>query len=110
MPKDGVYDLNIDGAKVHPSGVPSVNMAGVSTTTFFRLFGDTDDPFTPSGGATNVDFEALVSLADNFTFRGSFNSSANYKAFLDFGGDGNIGVDDNFAFRGRFNKGLIWRV
>src|SRR6185295_14201891 len=46
--QDGVYDLNIDAAKVHPRGVSGLAMAANVTTTFHRLFGDTDAPSTPA--------------------------------------------------------------
>ena len=108
--KDGVYDFKIDAAKVHPVGSPGVTMSASSTTTFHRLFGDVDAPSTPNGGTPGVDFAALVNSFDNLSFRGAFNNTNNYKAFLDFNGDGAIGSADNLQFRGRFNKSLTWRV
>jgi hypothetical protein len=108
--QDGLYDLNIDASKVHPLGVPGVNMSGNVTSTFHRLLGDTGAPTTPIGGTPNVDFEAVVNTGDNLTFRGAFNNPANYKAFLDFNGDGIINTGDNLQFRSRFNKALTWRV
>jgi len=30
--KDGVYDMNVDAAKVHPLGDPTVSMATASST------------------------------------------------------------------------------
>src|SRR5262249_2436431 len=108
--KDGVYDLVIDAAQVHPLGVPNVAMAGQSTTTFHRLFGDTGLPTTPTGGTAAVDFQAIVNTGDNLSFRGAFNNTATYKAFLDFNGDGIINTGDNLQFRNRFNKALTWKV
>jgi glucose/arabinose dehydrogenase len=108
--RDGVYDLRIDAAKVHPAGSPGVNMAADSVTTFHRLFGETDAPTTPSGGTPGLDFEALVNTGDNLIFRGAFNNAANYLAYLDFDGDGTIISGDNLQFRTRFNKSLIWRA
>jgi len=108
--KDGVYDLKIDGAKVHARDNANALMAGVSTTTFHRFFGDTGAATTPADGATGVDFQAAVNAGDNLPFRTSFNNPANYKAFLDYNGDGLIGSGDNFQFRSRFNKPLVWRV
>jgi surface-anchored protein len=108
--QDGVYDLKIDASKVHPLGVPGLSMAANFTTTFHRLFGDTGAPATPPGGTPNVDFEAVVNTGDNLVFRGAFNNSANYKAFLDFNGDGAINSGDNLQFRNRFNKSLTWRA
>ena len=107
---DGVYDFQVDGAKVHPLGNPAVTMAGSSTTTVHRLFGDTGDPSTPAGGTPGVDFQAVVNSGDNLSFRGAFNNDAGYKAFLDFNGDGVINTGDNLQFRSRFNKTLTWRV
>ena len=101
--QDGVYDLNIAANRVHPVGAPTVNMAANSTTTFHRLFGDTDAP------SVGTDVQAIVSVADNLAFRGTFNSSSNYNAKFDFLGDGTIAIDDNFQFRNRFNKVLSWR-
>jgi hypothetical protein len=43
-------------------------------------------------------------------FRTDFNNPANYKAFLDYNGDGLVGSGDNLQFRSRFNKPLVWRV
>ncbi len=102
--QDGVYDLNIVANRVHPVGAPTVNMTANSTTTFHRLFGDTD---APSGGA---DLQAIVTIADNLVFRGAFNNSSNYVAGVDFQGDGAIAIDDNFQLRSRFNKLLSWRT
>ena len=34
----------------------------------------------------------------------------NYRADLDFDGDGYLGTTDNFQFSSRFNKPLVWRV
>jgi hypothetical protein len=108
--KDGVYDLTIDATKVHPLGIPALNMAANLTTTFHRLFGDTGAPTTPPSGTPNVDFEAVVNSGDNLAFRQAFNNPANYKALLDFNGDGVINSGDNLQFRNRFNKSLTWRV
>jgi hypothetical protein len=108
--KDGVYDFIVTGSLVHPFGVPAVSMASNSTTTFHRLYGDTGLPVTPSGGTAGVDFQAIVNSGDNLTFRGAFNNATNYKAFLDFNGDGVINSGDNLQFRTRFNKPLNWRV
>lgn len=108
--KDGVYDLIIDGSKVHPQGSPTVNLGATSTTTFHRLFGDTGAPATPAGGVQGVDFQAIVNTGDNLVFRNAFNNEANYKAYLDFNGDGTINSGDNLQFRTRFNKTLNWKV
>jgi hypothetical protein len=110
--KDGVYDLNIDATKVHPVSVPGINMTSANTTTtFHRLFGDTDAPSTPPGGTPGVDFTAVVNTGDNFVFRGAFNRlGPDYKAYLDFDGDGIINTGDNVEFRNRFNRTLRWRV
>jgi hypothetical protein len=110
--KDGVYDLNIDAAKVHPLGVPGVSMAANQTTTFHRLFGDTNPAATPAGGTPGTDFEAIDNTGDNLAFRNAFNKPAGggYQAFLDFNGDGVINSGDNLQFRNRFNKSLTWRV
>jgi len=105
--KDGVYDLVIDAAKVHPVGSPTVNMAANSTTVFHRLFGDTNAP-----AASGNDFTAVLAGNDNLAFRGAFNKpvGGGYVPFLDFNGDGNINSGDNLAFRARFNKNLTWTV
>jgi hypothetical protein len=110
--KDGVYDLNIDAAKVHPLGAPGVPMAANRTTTFHRLFGDTGAPTTPTGGTPGTDYQALVNTGDNLAFRAAFGkpSSGGYQPFLDFNGDGIINSGDNLPFRSRFNKALTWRV
>jgi len=108
--QDGVYDFNIAAAKVHPLGVPGISMAGNASTTFHRLFGDVNPPTTPAGGLPGSDFEAVVNSADNLIFRNAFNNPANYKAFLDFNGDGLINSLDNLQFRNRFNRPLKWSV
>jgi hypothetical protein len=108
---DGVYDLTIDAAKVHPFQQPGVNGARTITTTFFRLFGDTDDPQMTVGGDNSVAWSAVVNTGDNFQFRSSFNRPApDYRAWLDFDGDGIINTGDNFEFRKRFNKTLTWQT
>jgi hypothetical protein len=108
--KDGVYDLKIDAAKVHPLGVPEVSMTAHSTTTFHRLFGDVNNAATPAGGTPGTDFQAVLNTGDNLAFRQAFNNPANYKAYLDFNGDSVINSGDNLQFRNRFNKSLTWRV
>jgi len=110
--KDGVYDCTIDGAKVHPLGVPAMRMATSATTTFYRLFGDANTAATPVGGTAGVDFEAIVNGADNLAFRNAFNKpvGSGYQASLDFDGDGFINTSDNLQFRSRFNKALAWRT
>jgi autotransporter-associated beta strand protein len=108
--RDGVYDLVIHANKVHPVGSPTINMTGDSTTTFHRLFGDTNGPTTPIGGTPGVDFQAIVNSGDNLVFRSSFNNGPTYKPFLDNNGDGTINSGDNLQFRGRFNKALTWSV
>jgi hypothetical protein len=109
---DGVYDFTINAAKVHPVGMPNVNLAGGdSTTTFHRLFGDTDPPSTAPGGPP-VLFTALVNTGDNLAFRDAFNRpvGGGYQSFLDVNGDGIINTGDNLEFRNRFNRALTWRV
>lgn len=110
--KDGVYDCTIDGAKVHPIGAPGTSMAVNSTTTFYRLFGDTNSPATPTGGAVGADFEAVLNAADNLAFRNAFNTlgGGNYQAAFDFDGNGVINTADNLQFRSRFNKPMSWRA
>jgi nitrous oxidase accessory protein NosD len=107
--KDGVYNLNIDATKVHPQGLPGVNMAANSTTVFHRLFGDINAPATaPVPGGTG--FTAVVTSNDNLAFRNSFNNPAGYIAAFDYNGDGTINSGDNLQFRLRFNKPLTWTV
>jgi hypothetical protein len=108
--KDGVYDFKIDATKVHPLGIASLNAAASSTTTFHRLFGDTNAPETPPGGVPGLDFFAIVNADDNLMLRGAFNNAATYNASLDFNGDGVINSGDNLQFRKRFGKALSWRV
>jgi hypothetical protein len=105
--KDGVYDLNIDAAKVHPKGVAGVNMTANVTNTFHRLFGDANP-----AAQTGADVSAIVNSGDNLTFRGAFNKPAGggYLASFDYNGDGLINSLDNLQFRGRFNKLLTWKV
>jgi hypothetical protein len=105
--KDGVYVLNINGTKVHPAGLPLVNMAASTTTTFHRLYGDTNLP-TVAG----ADFSAVLNSADNLQFRNGFNKPAGggYIPYLDFNGDGIINSGDNLQFRTRFNRPLTWTV
>lgn len=81
--KDGVYDLTIDGSKVHPMGAPGVNMEANATTTFHRLFGDSNAATTPIGGTPGTDFQAIVNTSDNLAFRSAFNNPLNYQAFFD---------------------------
>jgi hypothetical protein len=106
---DGVYDLTIDGTKVHPLGDESVGMSGNTTATFARLFGETAEAFGQANGAA-TDFSAVVNSGDNLAFRTAFNRPDTYNASLDFNGDGSISSGDNLAFRTRFNKSLNWTV
>jgi hypothetical protein len=108
--QDGVYDLKIAAAKVHPLGTPSVSMAADQTSTFYRLFADADGPTTPAGGEPGVDFAAVVTTSDNLFFRDAFNRTENYRADFDIDGSGVINTGDNFALRNRFNKTLQWRA
>jgi autotransporter-associated beta strand protein len=108
--QDGVYDLAVEAVKVHPLGVPGINMAANAVTTFHRLFGDVDAPETPAGGAPGIDFQAIVNTGDNFAFRTAFNRPEEYKAFLDFDGSGVINTGDNLEFRNRFNNSLTWKA
>jgi hypothetical protein len=108
--KDGVYDFNIDASKVHLFDAPGIAMAASHTTTFHRLFGDSDAPVAPSGGTADAAFEATVTTGDNFRFRAAFNNDSNYQRSFDFDGDGAITTGDNLQFRTRFNKPLRWRV
>jgi hypothetical protein len=108
--KDGVYDLNISAAKVHPLGSPTLGMATNASVTFHRLFGDSDDPAIPQGGDADSDFQAVVNTGDNLAFRNAFNSTAGYRPFFDFNGDGVVNTGDNLEFRNRFNKALTWSV
>jgi len=105
--KDGVYDLNINGAMVHPTSNPSSSLGGTSTTTFGSLFGKSTGPTsTPNG--TGTDYSMVLNSADNLAFRKAFNNDANYQAYFDFDGNGVINSGDNLAFRQRFNKALTW--
>jgi autotransporter-associated beta strand protein len=106
--KDGVYDFTIDGDKVHSVG--SGQPLGVDvTSTFHRLYGDTDAPTqTPPPDGPN--FFAIVNTGDNLNFRSAFNNPVNYKPYLDFGGESFINTGDNFEFRSRFNRPLTWIV
>jgi hypothetical protein len=109
--QDGVYDLTISAAKVHPLGNAAVNMAANSTTTFHRLFGDIDLPETPTGGTAGVDFATVVNTGDNLEFRTAFNRpTPDYKAFFDFDGTSIINTGDNLEFRNRFNRTLAWKI
>jgi hypothetical protein len=109
--RDGVYDFSVDGALVAPAGVPGIRMTGAATTTFHRLFGDTDAPFTPEGGTPGIDFSSVVNTGDNFAFRTAFNRPApDFQAALDFDGSGFINTGDNLEFRNRFNQSLTWRA
>jgi hypothetical protein len=108
--KDGVYDLNIAGAKVHPKDALSVAMAADWTTTFHRLFGDVGAPATPSGGTPGTDFLAAVNTGDNLAFRAAFNNPAAYTPHLDANGDGAISTGDNLQFRNRFNRSVSWTI
>ncbi len=103
--KDGVYDLNVNAALVHPVGVPGVSGVGITTSTFYRLFGDATGEELPQVGN---DHTAIVAIDDNFSFRSSFNNAATYEAYFDYDGDGVIGIADNFQFRSRFNRQLTW--
>ena len=94
--KDGVYDLNIDATKVHPNGMPAVNMVGNSTTrsTAF-LATPTRRPHWMT--APRILFAAVVNTGDNLDFRNAFNkpSGGGYQAYFDFEGDGAITSLDN---------------
>jgi len=109
--KDGVYDVNIDAAKVHLLAAPAITMVANQTMTFHRLYGDTGPPSTPAGGTPGSDFSAVLNSGDNLAFRAAFNKPAGggYQPFLDFNGDGIINSADNLQFRSRFNKSLTWR-
>jgi len=104
---DGVYDLNINGAMVHPASNPSTSLGGTSTTTFARLFGDISGPTSTSNGDSTENM-MIVNSIDNLAFRRAFNNDANYVAAFDFDGNGVINSGDNLAFRQRFNKALTW--
>jgi len=105
--EDGVYDVTVNGAMVHPTNNPTASLTGTSTTTFAKLFGKTSAAVaTPNGAST--DYSAAVNSLDNLAFRTAFNNDANYKAYLDFDGNGVINSGDNLAFRQRFNKALTW--
>jgi hypothetical protein len=108
--KDGVYDFRVNGAKVHPLGAPSVSLGADRVTTFHRFYGDNDLPDEVPLGLFGSDFEAMVLTRDNLLFRPTVNRPANYKAYLDFNGDGAINSFDNLQFRTRFNKALTWRA
>jgi autotransporter-associated beta strand protein len=109
--KDGVYDLVINAAKVHPVFAPRVNMAANQVKTFHRLFGDTDLPTGVPNGAGGTIFSAVVNTGDNLAFRTAFNRPVpDYLAYLDFDGSGLINTGDNLEFRNRFNKTLTWSV
>jgi hypothetical protein len=108
--KDGVYDFTVSAAKVHPLGAPGVNMAANSTTTFHRLFGDTDAPAATDLGPIGTDYQAMLVTGDNLVFRNAFNRPASYNAAFDLNGDGLINSGENLQFRMRFNKSLIWRA
>ncbi len=103
--RDGVYDLVVDTAFVHPLGVPSVSGTTETTTTFHRLFGDATGEQLPVIGNNHV---TLGAIDDNFAFRSSFNNPTGYLAYFDYDGDGVIGIQDNFQFRSRFNQPLTW--
>src|SRR5262249_39347404 len=110
--KDGVYDLKVDGSKVHPLGNTGVSGSGITTTTFHRLFGDTGLPETPVGGTPGTDFSSIINTGDNFIFRNAFNTpvGGGYLTYTDFDGTMTINTGDNFELRNRFNKALVWRA
>ena len=97
---------------MHLFGVPGITVAVNRTTTFHRLFGDTNAPTTPTEGTPGTDYQAIVNTADNLAFRAAFNKPAGggYQPFPDFNGDGSINTADNLQFRSRFNKALTWQV
>ena len=111
--KDGVYDLNIDAAKVHPARVPPASPWPPIARRPSTASSATPAPRPrPRGGTPGTDFEAVVNTGDNLAFRAAFNKPAGggYQPFLDFNGDGIINTADNLQFRSRFNKSLTWRV
>ena len=97
---------SLDGCSRGPiSASTSVSGTGVTSAVFQRLYGDSTGEELPVIGNAHV---AVVAIADNFAFRSSFASVANYTAYFDFDGDGSIGVADNFQLRSRFNRPLTW--
>jgi fibronectin-binding autotransporter adhesin len=108
--RDGVYNINVIGSKVHPQGNPGVSGSSTFTQVFHRLFGDIHAPAQAPNGSGGIDFTAIVNSGDNLQFRNSFNNAATYKPYFDFNGDGTINSGDNLQFRNRFNKSLTWTV
>jgi uncharacterized repeat protein (TIGR01451 family) len=108
--RDGVYDIKVEAAKVHPLSAPAMSMASNWMSTIHRLFGDSDAPATPPDGTPGTDFTTVVNTGDNLILRDAFNNPAGYLSYLDFDGSGVINTGDNFEFRGRFNKTLTWKT
>ena len=108
--KDGVYDLNINAAKVHQQGSPAVTMGGTSTTVSIACSATPAARDHSRGRHDGVDFRPSSIPATTWSSAAPSTTQAGYKAYLDFNGDGVINTGDNLQFRTRFNKSLTWKV
>ena len=106
---DGVYDLTTIGSKVHATA-GTVVMSGNRVDTIYRLFGDSDGSYTPSGGTVGVNFQASISTADANAFNAALNNTAGYTPVLDVNADGAINSYDNLAFQGRDKTSWTWKA
>lgn len=99
---DGNYTLTIHGDRIHDGDGTELDgdgdgvAGGDRTDAFFRLFGDTD-------GNRTVDLLDLERFLSTFGHR---RGDPQYLDYLDFNGDGRVGLIDLFAFLGRLGTHL----
>ena len=104
MPLAQAWSVALVGLEGHLVEIEADIAQGLPKTTLIGL------PDASLSEARDRVRAAVVNSGDNLTFRGTFNNSANYQAFLDVNGDGTINSGDNLQFRNRFNKALNWTV
>ena len=94
-----VYDFKVDATKVRSFSNQTITMTNSSTTTFHRLFGDSNPP-----AQTGNEVSAIVNSGDNLGFRNAFNKpvGGGYVAAFDYNGDGRIDIADFGQFSIRF--------
>lgn len=117
--RDGVYDILVDGSKVHAGdGRRGLDWSG----TFWRFFGKVTPPLTQGESALVDDYYVALTSADNLVFRNSFGANEastilytgdqdiypGYRRWLDYDGNGVINSLDNFVFETNFNRSLSW--
>lgn len=88
---DGIYDLTVVAANVHPAGNPGVSMTSDATLAFHRLYSDVDG----DGDSDNAD---LFQMRSTY---GKFSNDAAYRWWWDYTSDGDVDNADVFQVRSR---------